>query len=58
MGRKAFRESPALENTIFLEAKVKVMPSRPMLLHHKDRQPPHLRFDKGRGLRGRQPENL
>ena len=34
---QAFRDCPALEHTIFLEPKVKVMTSGPMLLDHEDR---------------------
>ena len=34
---QAFRDCPALEHTILLEAKVKVMTSGPMLLDHEGR---------------------
>jgi hypothetical protein len=35
--RQAFRDRPALEHAIFLEAKVKVMTSGPMLFDHENR---------------------
>ena len=34
---QAFRDCPALEHTIFLQPKVKVMTSGPMLFDHEDR---------------------
>jgi hypothetical protein len=34
---QTFRDRPTLEDAIFFEPKVKVMTSRPMLLHHEDR---------------------
>jgi hypothetical protein len=34
--RQSLRDSPALEDAVFFEPKIKVMVSRPMFFHHED----------------------